>query len=194
MLDKHAPKKSKSIRGNEKPHMTGELKKAIMRRSNLWNKFQKTKCSSDLHAYKTQRNLVTNLNKLAKQKLFSNAINLSGDKPKPFRNLCKPFFSNKGVTESEIVVKKDGELVQDISSLVETFNVHYNTITKYLYLFEWNENYCSQIESPIRAIDKFKSHPSIIKILNSITDGPKFDFKEVDCQQVRKLVTALDCT
>ena len=135
VLDKHAPKKSKLIRGNEKPHMTGELKKAIMRRSNLWNKFQKTKCSSDLHAYKTQRNLVTNLNNLAKQKLFNNAINLSGDKPKAFWNLCKPFFSNKGVTESEIVVKKDGKLVQGVSSLVETFNEHYNT----------------------RAIDKFKS-------------------------------------
>ena len=35
VLDKHAPKKSKLIRGNEKPHMTGELKKAIMKRSNL---------------------------------------------------------------------------------------------------------------------------------------------------------------
>ena len=60
------------------------------------------------------------------------------------------FFSNKGVTESEIVVKKDGELVQDISSLVETFNVHYNTIAKSLNLFEWHENYCSQIESSVQ--------------------------------------------
>ena len=32
VLDKHAPKKSKLNRGNEKPHMTGELKKAIMKR------------------------------------------------------------------------------------------------------------------------------------------------------------------
>ena len=81
-----------------------------------------------------------------------------------------------------MVVKKDGELVQDVSSLVETFNVRYNTITKSLNLFEWNENYCSQIESSVqRAKDKFKSHPSIIKIRNSITDGPNFDFKEVDC-------------
>ena len=35
VLDKHAPKKSKLNRGNEKPHMTGELKKAVMKRSNL---------------------------------------------------------------------------------------------------------------------------------------------------------------
>ena len=27
VLDKHAPKKSKLIRGNEKPHMTGELRR-----------------------------------------------------------------------------------------------------------------------------------------------------------------------
>ena len=125
---------------------------------------------------------MTKLNKLAKQKLFNNAINLSREKPKAFWNLCKLFFSNKGVTESEISVKKDGELIQDVSNLVETFNVHYNTITKSLNLFEWNKDYCSQIGSPVqRAIDKFKSHPSIIKIQNSITDGPKFEFKEIDC-------------
>ena len=55
-----------------------------------------------------------------------------------------------------MVVKKDGELVQNVSSLVETFNVLFNTITKSLNLFEWNENYCSQIEIPVqRVIDKF---------------------------------------
>lgn len=35
VLDKHTPKKRKLIRGNEKLHMTGELKRAIMKRSNL---------------------------------------------------------------------------------------------------------------------------------------------------------------
>ena len=194
VLDKHAPKKSKLVRGNEKPHMNKELKRAIMKRSQLWNKFQKTKCSSDLHAYRIQRNSVTRLNKLAKQELFNSAINLSKNKPKAFWNLCKPFFSNKGFVESEIIVKKDGEFIQDKSSLAESFNVHYNAITKSLNLFEWNKHYCSQIENPVeRAIDKFKIHPSIVKIRNSV-DGPKFEFKEVDCHQVRKLIMALDCT
>ena len=43
ILDKHAPKKSKLIRGNEKSHITKELKRAIMKRSKLWNKYHKTK-------------------------------------------------------------------------------------------------------------------------------------------------------
>ena len=59
---------------------------------------------------------MTKLDKLAKQKLFNNAINLSRDKPKAFWDLCKPYFSNKGVTDSEISVKKDGELIQDASN------------------------------------------------------------------------------
>ena len=104
VLDKHAPKKNKLNRGNEKPHMTGELKKAIMKRSNLWNKFQKSKCSSDLHAYKTQRNFVTKLNKLAKQKLFNNAINLSRDKPKAF--CANPFFQIKVSQKVTFLLKK----------------------------------------------------------------------------------------
>jgi len=62
-LDKHAPLKSKFVRGNEKPHMNKALKKAIMKRSHLWNVYQKSKSSSDLSAYRVQRNFVSKLNK-----------------------------------------------------------------------------------------------------------------------------------
>jgi len=51
VLDMHAPMKSKYIRGNEKPHMNRVLKKAIMKRTRLWNKYRKTKNSFDLNAY-----------------------------------------------------------------------------------------------------------------------------------------------
>ena len=42
-LNKHAPKKRKWIRGNHKPHINKELRKAIMKRSRLKNKANKTK-------------------------------------------------------------------------------------------------------------------------------------------------------
>ena len=39
VLEKHAPTKKKTVRQNNKPYMTKTLRKAITRRSVLWNKF-----------------------------------------------------------------------------------------------------------------------------------------------------------
>ena len=43
VLDKHAPVKKKVVRANDKPFMTKALRRAIMRRSSLRNKFLKYK-------------------------------------------------------------------------------------------------------------------------------------------------------
>ena len=65
-LDKYAPKKKKWLRRNSKPHVNKMLRKAIMKRSKLKNKANKTKLPVDINNYKKQRNYVANLNKRAK--------------------------------------------------------------------------------------------------------------------------------
>ena len=54
------------LRGNNKPHVNKMLRKAIMKRSKLKNKANKTKLPVDINNYKKQRNYVANLNKRAK--------------------------------------------------------------------------------------------------------------------------------
>ena len=61
-LDRHAPRKTKLIRGNEKPHMNKALRKAIMIRSRLRNIYIRSRRLTDLHAYRKQRNYVCSLN------------------------------------------------------------------------------------------------------------------------------------
>ena len=51
-LNKHAPKKRKWVRGNQKPHINKELRKAIMKRSRLKNKANKTKKPTDIRNFK----------------------------------------------------------------------------------------------------------------------------------------------
>ena len=46
-LNKHAPKKKKILRGNEKPHINKNLRQAIMKRSKLENKANKTRTPLD---------------------------------------------------------------------------------------------------------------------------------------------------
>ena len=49
-------KKQKCFRGNQKPHVSKALRLAIMKRSRLKNKANKTQLSSDKQNYKKQRN------------------------------------------------------------------------------------------------------------------------------------------
>ena len=57
------------VRGNHKPHINKELRKAVMKRSRLKNKANKTKKSIGIS--NLQCNYVVNLNKQAKFEYFS---------------------------------------------------------------------------------------------------------------------------
>ena len=61
ILNIHAPLKVKYIRANHNPFVTKELRKAIMKRSKLKNKFNKEKTKSSKLAYSKQRNFCSNL-------------------------------------------------------------------------------------------------------------------------------------
>ena len=101
-LNKHAPKKTKIFRGNHKPHINKTLRKAIMKRSQLKNKANKTKDPKDILKYKKQRNYVVKLNNQSKQEHFD-SLNPFLDS-KPFWKSCKPYFSNKdSFGESKII-------------------------------------------------------------------------------------------
>ena len=66
ILNKHAPAKQKVLRANDKPYMTKALRKAIMRRSSLKNKFLKYKSPDLEKAFKKQKNYTNRLLKKEK--------------------------------------------------------------------------------------------------------------------------------
>ena len=70
LLDKHAPKKTKILRGNQKPHFNTDPRKQIMIRSRLGNKANKSRSPIDFAKFKWQQNLVTYLNKQDKLLYF----------------------------------------------------------------------------------------------------------------------------
>ena len=92
-LNKHAPKKTKLFRGNQKPHTNKVLRSAIMKRSRLKNKANKTRKAVDFFNYKKQRNLVVKINNKCKREYFDK-LNVKTT-TKPFWKTCKPYFSNK---------------------------------------------------------------------------------------------------
>ena len=71
-LDKFAPYKTVTVRGNSKPHMSKTLRKALMLRTRLKNKVNETNDENDLRRYRDQRNLIVKMNRRAKKKYFKN--------------------------------------------------------------------------------------------------------------------------
>ena len=92
LLDKHAPYKSKKIRANQFPCITKNLRKAIMKRSQLNTKYFKINTVESLRLYKKQKNFCSKLYKKERRK-YCNSLKLNKvtDK-KAFWKTIKPFF------------------------------------------------------------------------------------------------------
>ena len=95
-FDQFAPMKKIVLRGNNKPHMTSQLRQE-KKRSRIKNKANKSRKIADKRTYKTQGNLVVKLNKKAKNSFLKNQTTENPtNKTKMFWKLCKPFFTEKG--------------------------------------------------------------------------------------------------
>ena len=68
VLNKHAPRNKKYIRGNNKPLMAKTLSKAIMQRTRLRNKFLKNPTNQNRLSYTKQRNFCLSLPRKKKKK------------------------------------------------------------------------------------------------------------------------------
>ena len=195
-LDKHAPRKSRLVRGNEKPHMNRALRKAIMERSKLRNIFRRSKLHSDLLAYRRQRNRVCKLNKNSRKAYFESvASNPNFNSSQNFWSICKPFFSDKHTVSEKVFLVHNDEIISNDSVTAKIFNSYFNDITKNLNLKSWDPgSYISYPNDPVRnAISKFEHHPSILKIKEVFGESSTFDFVETNTESVHKLVLSLNC-
>ena len=68
--DKHAPKKTNILQGNQKPYFNKNLRKQIMITSRLKHKANNSKNPSGIVKFKWQRDMLVNLNKYAKLQYF----------------------------------------------------------------------------------------------------------------------------
>ena len=72
VLNKHAPVKQKSVRANEGPFMTKALRKAIMNRTHLRNRYNKDRTDENKKAFNKQRDLCVKLLREAKREYYKN--------------------------------------------------------------------------------------------------------------------------
>ena len=128
-LDKHAPLKTAIFRGNNKPHMSKELKKAIMVRTRLKNKSNQTRTEEDFRKYRRQRNLVVRLSRAAKRKVFSQLDPKEVGKDKNVWKTFKPLFTDKTSGQNKIALVENENIVNDDKIICEIFNSYFVNIT-----------------------------------------------------------------
>ena len=110
-LNKHAPVKQKTIRGNHAPYMTKGLRKAIMRRSELEIKYHKHQDIQSLRQHKKQKNFCSKLYKKERKTCHSRLNIKDITDSKKFWKTVKPLISDKCNVSNKINLVENDEAV-----------------------------------------------------------------------------------
>jgi hypothetical protein len=107
----------------------------------------------------------------------------------------KPFFSDKLQSNNKIVLIEDETIISNDIEVAETMNEFFVTVTDSLGINE-NSNYENATEGitdPVeKAVRKFSSHPSILKIKSHFQNAGPFFFQKVNPNAVDKEVWNLN--
>ena len=194
VLDRHAPIKKKFLRANEVPYMTKALKKAIMTRSRLENRYYKSKSMIDKINYKRQKKYCMRLYKRERKTYYNNLDLKSITDNKKFWATLKPFLTDKGITSNNICLIEEGKIISKDQEVAETLNTFFQNSVSSLLVTEPIEyiNDAINISDPIDdVIIKFQNHPSILMI-NAIMDQSTFSFATSSLAEVVNEVNALN--
>ena len=190
-------------RGNCAPFISKEMRKAIYTRSRLRKKFCKNPSEENERKLKRQWNLCVSLGRKAIKQYFSNIISKGTATNKEFWKTMKPFIIKKGCLEnSDIMLINNAEMVIDDKTLAKPFNEHYINIVEWSgglkpkkMEFDNSLNTSRNILDSI--IDRYKNHPSILKIKSEVSSKScsDSDFSRnilVTSDEVEKMLKSLN--
>ena len=117
VLNKQAPLKTKFRRHNNNPFMTKELRKIIMNRSQLKNRYNKNHNYENWYLYKKQRNFCVSLLRKTKRNYFKNVKIQDVTDNKKSRKTIRPYFSDKGYNQTKITIVEKDSIITDEKKL-----------------------------------------------------------------------------
>ena len=197
VLNQHAPLKTKIIRANNAPFMNKSLRKHIMTRSRLKNKLNNEPSEKNEKAYKKQRNLCVNLFKKAKKEYYTNLNPSVIADNKKFWTVIKPLFSDKTKVRNKIILIEGENILSEDKEVAEKLNSFFINAVNNLGIegYDTSEFINNEDNSFIINLkDKFKSHPSILKIKENINVAPnmQFSFNSMDINDVKNKIRNLN--
>ena len=176
-----------SVRGNNKPHVTKNLRKAMMKRTRLKTIANRTGSDRDIRNYKSQRNLVVKMNRQAKKEFYANLDPTEIGNSKKFWKTFKPIFTKGTVnTNEKSVLVEDGHILDDDETIGECFISCFVNITHTLDLPKATVSVHEDVthEDPVlQAINKYQHHLSIQMIKQNVghlAEENKFEFSHIN--------------
>ena len=121
-------------RKQQSTFMTKTLRKAVMKRSKLKNKFHKERNAKNCSNYKQQRNYCLNLLKESKTCHFNNLHVKDVTENKRFWKTIKPFFTDKAKNSNNIILTEDFQTIWEDEKICKIFNTYFTNVTKGLKL------------------------------------------------------------
>ena len=124
----------KKILHNNGPFMNKELRKEIMKRSKLKNKYNKKGNYENCSLYKKQRNYCESLLRKTKKAYFEKLNLKEISDNKTFWKTAWPYFSDKDNKSSKIILAENNIVIADEKRVAELKNKYFLNITKKLNL------------------------------------------------------------
>ena len=194
-LNKHAPIKKKTIRANHAPFMSKKIRKAIMKRTQLANKKNKTRNEEDIRTFNKHRNYVNKLCKKGKKDFYNSLDIKTLEDNKQFWKVFKSNISDKTKGNHKITLVKGNDILSKDEVVANEFSGVFSNAVSKLDIPPIPSN---EVPDGYDAIDnailKYKDHPSIKRIqveMSSIIEGV-FDFEKVSEGDIIKLIKKLN--
>ena len=130
-LVRFAPRKKKYIRGKNAPFMNKTLGKEIMKRSNLRNKYLKSRNEENRQRFVKERNLCVSLLRKTKRSYYSNLNEKNVDNRK-FWKTVKPMLSNKLINSEKITLVDNEKIITNNKEIVKILSDFFSNMIKTL--------------------------------------------------------------
>ena len=197
LLNKHAPLKEKTVRANEMPYMTKSLRKAIMTRSRLENKYHKDRTSDSYGKLKKQNNFCNRLRYRERKSYYENLDENKVKDGRDFWKTIKPFLSDKGTSrQGKITLIKDGAIISDDLDVANTMNIFFDQAVSSLFIKDPVEHMvfegCNSSDPIDKIIYKYSQHPSIKLIKENVNITDKFLFKGTSMEEIQHEIKCLN--
>ena len=170
-----------------------------MNRSRLRNKYLKNSTVANNRNYTRYRNFCVNLFKKDKRQYYENLNPKLITDNKKFWKTVKPLFSEKHVTSRNIILIEDDIIISESKEVAEKMNDFFAKAVVNLDIIGYSTTGFSpdaDTDKITNAINKFKDHPSIIKIKEKFTKKNSFSItnekemeEEIKCLNTKKPTT-----
>ena len=179
------------IRFDNNVFVTKELRKEVMKRSKLRNKFNRNRNHGNWCNFKFQRNYCVKLLSKTKKQCYENlSVNNVMDN-QTFWKTVKPSFSHKESNSRRITLLENDSILTDDKDITKAMNNFSVNIIKDLNLKPHKDSSLTNINGITSNSDNHMSIKKIKESFPNIVSGD-FNFQEVSREDVKKEIITLN--